>query len=79
MKEKGKTMKIASLIIGILLMLLAGATIVVCLLLPALTNNQVSFGEAMIGIIPATIIFFLAFILAIVSLIFVLKGKKRVQ
>ena len=42
-------MKTASLMIGILLMILAVAGCIVCLLLPSLTNNRVSFDEAMLG------------------------------
>lgn len=69
-------MKLASLIVGILLMVLAGITFVVCLLLPAMTDNRVSFDESMLGLIPAAIVFFLALVLTVVSAIFVLKAKK---
>ena len=69
-------MKIASLIIGILLMVLAGIAFLVCLALPSMTNNRVNFQEAMLGLIPAAIVFFLALVLTIVSVIFVLKAKK---
>ena len=69
-------MKLAVLIIGILGMVLAGIAFIVCLLLPAMTNNHVSRGESMLGIIPAVIIFLLAFVLTLVSAIFVLKAKK---
>jgi uncharacterized membrane protein len=72
-------MKKASLIIGILLMVLSGIAFVVCLLLPALTNNHVSFEEALLGLIPAAIIFFLAFVMTVVSVIFVLKSRKTAQ
>ena len=71
-------MKIASLIIGIVLMLLSGIAFIVCLLLPAITNNHVSRGESMLGLIPAVIVFLLAFVMTIVSAIFVLKAKKKV-
>lgn len=43
-------MKLASLIVGILLMVLAGIAFIVCLLLPAMTNNRVSFEESMLGL-----------------------------
>ena len=72
-------MKIASLIIGILLIVLAGIAIVVCLLLPSMTNNHVSFEESMLGLIPSVIVFFLAFVLTVVSAMFVLKAKKTAQ
>lgn len=69
-------MKIASLIIGILGMILAGIAFIVCLLLPSLTNNHVSFEESMLGLIPAAIVFFLALVLTVVAAIFVLKARK---
>ena len=71
-------MKIASLIIGIVLMLLSGIGFIICLLLPAITNNHVSRGESMLGLIPAVIVFLLAFVMTIVSAIFVLKAKRKV-
>lgn len=70
-------MKTAGLIIGILLMVLSGIGFVVCLALPSMTNNRVNFQEAMLGLIPSAIIFFLAFVLTIVSAIFVIKGRKN--
>jgi uncharacterized membrane protein len=72
-------MKVASLIVGILLMVLAGITFVVCLLLPAMTDNRVSFEESMLGLIPAAIVFFLALVLSVVSAIFFFKGKKTAK
>ena len=69
-------MKIAGLVIGILLMILAGVGFVVCLALPAMTNNHVSFEESLLGLIPSAIVFFLAFLLTVISAIFVFKGKK---
>lgn len=70
-------MKIASLIIGIALMVLSGIAFVVCLLLPAMTNNRVNFQEAMLGLIPAFIVFFLALVMTIVSAILFFKAKKN--
>ena len=69
-------MKMAGLIIGILLIILAGIGAIVCLLLPSITNDRVSFEEAMLGLIPAVIILLLGFLLAIVSAIFVIKARK---
>jgi uncharacterized membrane protein len=69
-------MKIASLVIGIVLMILAGIAFVVCLALPAMTDNRVSFEESILGLIPSAIVFFLAFVLTVVSAIFVFKGRK---
>jgi hypothetical protein len=69
-------MKIASLVIGIVLMILAGISFVVCLALPAMTNNRVSFEESLLGLIPSAIVLFLAFLLTVISAIFVFKGRK---
>jgi len=70
-------MKIAALVIGIVLMILAGITFVVCLALPAMTDNRVSTQESMLGLIPSAIVFFLAFVLTVISAIFVFRGKKK--
>jgi hypothetical protein len=70
-------MKIAGLVIGILLMILAGIAFLVCLILPSMTNNRVNFEEALLGLIPAALIFFLALVMTIISAIFVLKAKKN--
>jgi len=70
-------MKIAGLVIGILLLILSGIGFVVCLALPALTNNHVSFEESMLGLIPAAIVFFLALVMTVVFAIFVIKGRKK--
>jgi uncharacterized membrane protein len=72
-------MKLASLIVGILLMILAGIAFIVCLLLPSMTDNRVSFDESILGLIPAAIVFFLAFVLTVVAAIFFFKGKKAAQ
>lgn len=69
-------MKIASLIIGIILMIIAGIACVVFLALPSMTNNRVNFEESLLGLIPSIIILFLAFVMTAVSAIFVLKGRK---
>jgi len=69
-------MKIASLIVGILLMILSGIVFIVCLLLPSMTNNRVNFEEALLGLIPSAIVFFLAFVLTVVSAIFFFRGRK---
>lgn len=70
-------MKKAGLIIGILGMILSGIIFVVCLALPALTNDHVSRTESMMGIIPALIVFFLALIVTVISAIFFFKAKKN--
>ncbi len=71
-----KILKIASLIVGILLMILAGIGFVVSLLLPSITDNHVSFEESMFGLIPSAIVFIFAFLLTLISAFFVFKRKK---
>ena len=69
-------MKKAILIIGILLMILAGIGGIVSLLLPSLTNNRVSFDEAILGLIPAVLIFLFGLIVTVVAAILVMKSRK---
>lgn len=70
-------MKIAGLVIGILLIVLGVIGAIVCLLLPSMTNNKVSMDEAALGLIPAVLIFLLGFLIAVVSGIFYIKGRKK--
>ena len=70
-------MKIASLIVGIILLVLSGIGFIICLILPGITRN-VSVQESMLVAIPLAILCFLAFVLTVVSAIFVLKAKKTV-
>lgn len=72
-------MKIASLIVGILLMVLAGIAFIVCLLLPKMTNDRVNITEIMLGLILAVILFFLPLAMTMVSAIVFFKGKKTAQ
>jgi hypothetical protein len=69
-------MRIASLVIGILIMILSAIAFVVCLALPAMTDNRVSSQEAMLGLIPSVIVLFLGFLWTVIAVIFVIKGKK---
>lgn len=69
-------MKIVGLILGILLMVLSGIGFIVCLALPSMTSNRVSFDEAMLGLIPALLLFGLGFIVTVVAAIFFFKAKK---
>lgn len=69
-------MKIASLIIGILLMGLSAIVLLISLLLPSMTNNRVNFEEALVGIIPSIIFFLIGFVIAFIGGISWLKGKQ---
>ena len=68
-------MKIAGLIIGALLLIVSGIGFIVCLALPAMTSNRVSFEESMLGLIPAALVFFFALVLTVVFGILFLKGR----
>jgi hypothetical protein len=68
--------KLASLIVGIVLMIISGIAFVVCLLLPAMTSNRVSFEEAMLGLIPSAVVILLALVLTVVAAIFFSKGRR---
>ena len=70
-------MKKVGLIAGILLMILSGIVFVVCLALPAATNNRVNFEEALLGIIPSALVFFLALILTVISAVLLFLGRKN--
>jgi hypothetical protein len=72
-------MKKAGLIIGILLMVLGGIGGIICLLLPSLTNNRINFNEAILGFIPAVIVFVFGLIVAGISGLLLLKAKKVVS
>lgn len=72
-------MKKAGLVIGILLMILAGIGGIGCLLLPSMTNNRVSFDEALLGLIPAALVFFLGLVVALVSAFLVIKARKTTR
>ena len=60
-------------------MVLAVIGCFVCLMLPSLTNNRVSFDEAMLGLIPAVIVFLLGFVVTVTAAIFVIKVRKTVR
>jgi uncharacterized membrane protein len=60
-------MKIAGLVNGIFGMLLAFIILIVCLMLPSMTNNRESFEESLLGIIPSVIVGISAFIITIIS------------
>ena len=70
-------MKTAGLIIGILLIILSVIGAIVCLLLPSMTNNRVDFDEALLGLIPAALVFFLGLAVAGVSAFLVFRARKN--
>ena len=66
----------ALLILGIIGMVLGGGVFLVSLLLPSLTNGRTSWDEALLGIIPGMLVFFVSFIIALSALFAVLRKKK---
>lgn len=59
--------------VGVVLMILSGLVCAVCLMLPSLTNGHASFEECMAVFIPSAVLFAVAGVLTVVS---VLKAKK---
>ena len=72
-------MKIASLIIGIILMILSGIGIVICLVLVSTTNGRVSLEESLMVAIPLTVLFLIALAGTFVSAIFLMKSKNAAK
>lgn len=72
-------MKIVGLIIGILLMVLAGVGVIVTLLLPSLTNNRVNFREAAVFFIPAILVLVVGFLTTLVSAIFMVRARRATR
>ncbi len=70
-------MKIGCLVIAIVVTALSGIGFVVCLLLPAMTSNRVSFDESVPGLIASGVIFFLSFVGTVIAAILVIKGRKK--
>jgi hypothetical protein len=65
------------LILGILGVFLGGGTLLVSLLLPALTDGRTSWDEAMFGIIPGAIVLVFSMVIAAAGLVVMLMGRKR--
>jgi uncharacterized membrane protein len=70
-------MKVAGLVIGILGMILAFIVLIICLMLPSMTNNRVNFEESLVGVIPAVLVGFISFIVTVISLLTILKNKQK--
>lgn len=64
------------LVLGILGILLGFLITAVSVALPVLTDGRTSWEEAMLGIIPGIIFLVLSFFVAVIGLIFVIKGRK---
>ena len=64
------------LILGLVGVLLGGGTLLVSLLLPALTDGRTSWDEALLGIIPGVIVLTLSFLMAAVGLVLMIAGRR---
>jgi hypothetical protein len=64
------------LILGLVGSFLGGGTLLVSLLLPALTDGRTSWDEALFGIIPGALVLAFSFVVAVVGLVVMLKGRK---
>jgi hypothetical protein len=69
-------MRRTGLRVGILLLILGIIGGGICLWLPSLTNDRVSFSEAALGLIPAGVLFLLGFVFTTLSLIFSTRARK---
>ena len=67
------------LVLGILGILAGGLTVAVSLILYATQGGRVSLDEAMLGVIPGAILLVLSFLLAVVGVVLVMKGRKAAQ
>lgn len=66
------------LILGIIGILLGGATAVISLILPQLTRN-VSMSEASIGIIAGAVVLVLSLVPAVIGLILIIVKKNKLK
>lgn len=65
------------LILGLVGVLLGGGTLLVSLLLPALTDGRTSWDEAMFGIIPGAIVLALSFVIALAGLVVMMVARRN--
>ena len=68
---------IVVLILGLVGALLGGGTLLVSLLLPALTDGRTSWDEALFGIIPGAIVLTISLVIAAAGLVMMIAGRKR--
>ncbi len=65
------------LALGILGVLLGLVITGISVALPVVTDGRTSWEEAMLGIIPGILVLFVSFIMAVIGLIVVIKGRKK--
>ncbi len=64
------------LVLGVLGVLLGLLITAVSVALPVVTDGRTSWEEAMLGIIPGIVFLVFFFFVAVIGLIFVIKGRK---
>lgn len=67
----------AALIVGLVGVVIALGVVAVSLLLPVLSDGRTSWDEAMLGIIPGAVCFFLSLIMSLIGLVMFLTQKKE--
>lgn len=65
------------LALGILGVLLGVGVAAVSLALVPITNGRTSIEEAMLGFIPGVLVLVFSFFVAVISLVFVMKNRKK--
>jgi hypothetical protein len=61
--------------LGLALMVISSLALFVCLALPSMTNNRVSWEEALGGIIPSAVLFIVALLVTIINGLWLVKAK----
>lgn len=65
------------LILGLVGLLLGGSVLLVSLLLPVVTDGRTSWDEALLGIIPGTLLLCISFVVAVAGLVMMLVKRRK--
>lgn len=65
------------LVLGILGIILGVIITGISAILPIATDGRTSWEEAMLGIVPGVFVLFISFIIAVVGLVVVIRGRKK--
>jgi hypothetical protein len=68
---------VVTLLLGLAGMLLGGCVVLVSVLLPVLTHGRTSWGEAMMGLVPGTLVLVVSVPLALIGLVVILVRRKK--
>ncbi len=69
--------KTVLLVLGVLGLILSSVVFLICLMLPAMTNNRVNFEESLAGIIPSVIVFLLSLLMTAIGGFLLIKSKQQ--